>query len=172
MTITVTQIATLSVNQAAWARRWNEQIAAWHATVGLAMQTQLDSMVAQKDLALVAALTDIIRIIRGEMPMSSGQGENAGTGANGIGGEKIATKEVAEPTGAVDRNNQPVRIKYKPIWSYRFPYLNKQRLQSGGDGVWRVILDDSRTRVLGIFDYHKGGMTPWRNDGISANTAK
>lgn len=171
MSITPTQMTDLSANQKAWARRWNEQITAWHATLGAVMQTQLNHMAAQKDLALVAALTDIVRIIRGEAPLASGQGYNTTTGSGGIGGEKIATKAVKEPTGAVDKHGQPVVTTYKPIWSYRFPYLNKTRLLSGGDGVWRVILDDTRTKILGIFDYHGSGMAPWRNEGISPNTA-
>ncbi|WP_213981461.1 hypothetical protein [Sphingomonas sp. dw_22] len=172
MTISATQLATLSGNQRAWGERWNEQITAWHASIGPQMQSQIDRMIADKDLALVAALTDIVRIIRGEAPMNSGQGDNASTGAGGIGGEKIATKEVAEPTGAVVKG-KPVTIKHRPIWSYRFPYLNKNRLKSaGGDGIWRVILDDSRTRVLGIFDYHGSGMTAWHGQGGSKNTAQ
>lgn len=173
MTISATQLNTLSGNQRAWGERWNEQIEAWHATIGPQMQLQINRMVADKDLALVAALTDIVRIIRGEAPLNDGQGYNTSTGAGGIGGEKISTKEVAEPTGTTDKHGKPVTIKRKPIWSYRFPYLNKTRLLSaGGDGIWRVILDDSRTRVLGIFDYHGSGMTAWHGQGGKANTAQ
>jgi hypothetical protein len=173
MTISAAQLNRLSGNQRPWGERWNEQIAAWHATVAPQMQAQLDRMIEAKDLALVAALTDIVRIVRGEDPMSPGQGDNAGTGAGGIGGEKIATKEVLEPTGAVDRHGKPIMTKRKPIWSYRFPYLNKNRLLSaGGDGIWRVILDDTRTRVLGIYDYHGSGMAAWHGQGMKNNTAQ
>lgn len=171
MTITTTQMSGLSHNQKIWAGRWNEQIAAWHATVGATMQSQIGTVIAQKDLALLAALTDIVRIIRGESPLNSGQGYNDSTGTGGIGGEKISTMTVKEPTGKVHKNGQPETTNYKPIWSYRFPYLNKNRLASGGDGIWRVVLDDTRTRVLGIYDYHGGSMTPWRNQGIEVNTA-
>ncbi len=172
MTITAEQMTALSHHQKIWAGRWNEQITAWHATVGPVMQRQLNKMVTDKDLALVAALTDIVRIIRGEAPMSSGQGYNTSTGTGGIGGEKIATMTFKEPTGDVNaRTGEPVTVSQTPIWSYRFPYLNKTRLGSSADGLWRLILDDARARVLGIVDYHGAGLKPWNGQGITKNTA-
>jgi len=171
MTISNEQIKTLGEHGRLYAERWNSQITAWNAKVGNTMQNQINKITAAQDMALIAALTDIVRIIRGEDPMNSGQGTNSGTGADGIGGEKITTKSVKEPTDKTNKHGSPVYTTYQPIYSFRFPYLNKHRLKSSGDGIWRVITNNDKSTILGIFDYHGGGMTAWNGQGLQANTA-